>query len=81
MKWETELDERGRIVIPVELRAELKLRADQKLKIETHGDGKLVIEPLLDPKEFIGRMNGCVSGSKFKPEELKEIWGVGHSHD
>ena len=80
MKWEAELDERGRILIPSDLREELKFRTDQKFKIETHGDRKLVIQPLLEPEEFIAEMKGCVSGSKIKAENLKEIWGVKHPH-
>ena len=80
LKWETELDERGRILIPSDLREELRLRADQKFSIEALGDKKLVIQPLLDPEEFISEMKGCVSGSRVKPETLKEIWGVKHPH-
>ncbi len=79
MRGETEIDERGRIVIPSELREELKLRPEQKLKVEARGH-ELVIRPLLDKQEFIEEMKGCVSGSKVKPEELKQIWGEKHSH-
>ena len=80
MKWEAEIDERGRILIPSEIREELKLRPDQRFKIETQGDRRLVIQPLLDPEEFIAELKGCVAGSKIKPEKLKEIWGVDHPH-
>jgi len=54
MKWQVEIDEPGRILIPSELRAELKLRLGQKLKMETRGDKTLVIQPLLDSEESIG---------------------------
>ena len=80
LKWEAEIDERGRILIPNDIREELKLRPDQRFKIETHSDRKLVIQPLLDPDEFIAEMKGCVSHSKIKPKDLKEIWGVNHPH-
>lgn len=79
MQRETEIDERGRIVIPSDLREELKLRPEQKLKIEARGK-EIVLRPVLDSEEFIKEMKGCVSGSKIKPEDLKEIWGVNHVH-
>lgn len=76
---ETEIDERGRIVIPNEIRAELGLRPEQKLRISTKGK-ELVLSPEVDAEEFISQLEGCVRGSKVKPEDLKEIWGVGHPH-
>lgn len=79
MQGETDIDERGRIVIPRELREKLKLRPAQKLRVEAK-DHELILRAVLDPEEFIKEMKGCVSGSKVKPEELKEIWGEKHSH-
>ena len=83
MGWElnreTEIDERGRIVIPSDIRDKLKLRPEQKLRIETN-DREMILRPVLDSEEFISEMKGCVSGSKVKPAELKEIWGVKHTH-
>ena len=79
MQGETEIDERCRVVIPLELRKKLKLRPRQKLTVEARGH-ELVLRTVLNPEEFIKEMKGCVSGSKVKPEELKEIWGAKHSH-
>ena len=79
MSGETDIDERGRVVIPRELREKLKLRPAQKLKVEAR-DQELILRTVLDPEEFIKEMKGCVSRSRVKPEELKEIWGVKHSH-
>ena len=79
MSGETDIDERGRVVIPRELREKLKLRPAQKLKVEAR-DHELILRTVLDPEEFIKEMKGCVSRSRAKPEELKEIWGVKHSH-
>jgi AbrB family looped-hinge helix DNA binding protein len=81
LKWDTEIDERGRIVIPSEIRDELKLRPEQKLTIESRDGKELVLRPEPDSEEFIAEMKGCVSRSKVKSEDLKEIWGVKHTHN
>ena len=73
------IDERGRIVIPNEIRTELKLRPEQKLRISTKGK-ELLLSPEIGVDEFISELKGCVRGSKTKPEDLKTIWGVSHSH-
>jgi AbrB family looped-hinge helix DNA binding protein len=76
---EAVIDERGRIVIPNEIRAELKLRPDQRLRISTKGK-ELLLSPEVSTDEFISELKGCVHGSKIKPEDLKAIWGVEHPH-
>ncbi len=76
---EAVIDERGRIVIPTEIREELKLRPEQKLRISTKGK-ELVLSPEVEADEFISQLKGCVRGSRIKPEDLKAIWGVGHPH-
>lgn len=77
---EAVIDDRGRIVIPSEIRAELNLRPEQRLRIEAKGR-ELILRPSVDADEFIAQLRGCVSGSKLKAEELKDIWGVRHPHD
>jgi AbrB family looped-hinge helix DNA binding protein len=76
---EAVIDERGRIVIPNEIRAELKLRPEQKLRISRRGKD-LLLSPEVSADEFISELRGCVRGSKIKPVDLKTIWGVGHPH-
>ncbi len=76
---EAVIDERGRIVIPNEIRAELKLRPEQKLRISKKGKD-LLLSPEVSADEFISELRGCVQGSKMKPTDLKSIWGVGHAH-
>ena len=76
---EAVIDERGRIVIPNEIRAELKLRPDQRLRISTKGR-ELLLSPEASMDEFISGLKGCVHGSKIKAEDLKAIWGVEHPH-
>ncbi|MDV3278439.1 MAG: AbrB/MazE/SpoVT family DNA-binding domain-containing protein [Nitrososphaerales archaeon] len=77
---EATIDERGRIVIPHEIRDKLKLRPEQRLRVEVKDDG-LLIRPYVSTEEFIREMRGCVSGSKVSPERLKEIWGARHPHN
>jgi AbrB family looped-hinge helix DNA binding protein len=76
---EAVIDERGRIVIPNEIRAELKLRPEQKLRISKKGKD-LLLSPEVSADEFIAELRGCVHGSKIEPVDLKNIWGVGHAH-
>jgi AbrB family looped-hinge helix DNA binding protein len=76
---EAVIDERGRIVIPNEIRAELKLRPEQKLRVSTNGR-ELVLSPEIGVEEFISGLKGCIHGSKVKHEDLKMIWGVDHPH-
>ncbi len=76
---EAVIDERGRIVIPNEIRSELKLRPEQKLRISKKGKD-LLLSPEISADEFISELKGCVHGSKIKPVDLKNIWGVGHTH-
>ena len=80
MGGEAVIDERGRIVIPNEVRAELKLRADQRLRITAKGR-ELTLSPEASIDEFVSALRGCVHGSKIKPGNLKSIWGVDHPHD
>lgn len=76
---EAVIDERGRVVIPNEIRTELNLRPEQRLKVSTR-NGDLILSPATRPEDFASELRGCVLGSKMKPEELKAIWGVSHSH-
>ncbi len=76
---EAVIDERARIVIPGKLRAELRLRRGQKLRIERKGRD-LVIHTAANPEDFIRELKGCVLKSKVDLEELKSIWGVEHTH-
>jgi AbrB family looped-hinge helix DNA binding protein len=76
---EAVIDERGRIVIPNEIRSELKLRPEQRLRISTKGK-ELLLSPEIGVEEFIEGLKGCIHGSKVKPEDLKTIWGVDHPH-
>ena len=75
----TFLDDRGRVVIPKELREKLGLRPDQRFLVEVRGE-EIVLKPALDVEKFIAELKGCVHGSRIRPHELKEIWGIKHAH-
>jgi len=68
----TELEERGRIVIPKSIREQLKIRAGQKLLIEKRNN-EIVLKLTTDMGDLI-RLRGCVKKSKTKPLEVKKIW-------
>lgn len=76
---ETALDEKGRVVIPLDIRKELALRFGQKLKINKKDD-QIVLTPLVDKKKFVSELRGCAS-TRFDVRKLKEIWGTEHAHD
>jgi AbrB family looped-hinge helix DNA binding protein len=69
----SELEEKGRILIPKSVREELKLKAGQKLLVERR-DKEIVLKPAIDIKKFSLELRGCVKRSKIEPEKLKRIW-------
>ena len=68
-----ELEGKGRIVIPKQMRDELHLKPGQKLTVERRGF-ELVVKPAIDAKTFSRELAGCVQGSTLKPLEIKRIW-------
>ena len=75
----TSVDERGRIIIPKEIRMKLDLRPDRKLTVELRGD-EIVVRPVLRVDDVARSLKGCVRGSRVRPDELKNIWGIEHVH-
>jgi AbrB family looped-hinge helix DNA binding protein len=73
------IDERGRIVIPKEIRERLDLKPNQKLTIHLR-EREIILKPTVNSERFIAELKGCISGSRIKPLELKEIWGIKHAH-
>jgi AbrB family looped-hinge helix DNA binding protein len=66
------IEERGRILIPKNLREELKLKAGRKMLIEKR-DEEIIIKPVVDLKK-LSELRGCIKKSKIKPLEIKKIW-------
>ena len=77
MTKETEIDEKGRIVISKDVRSSLGLKSGMKVKMHIES-GKLIIEKSVSPEEFRAEMRGFIKkGSKVPisdPMDLKRIW-------
>ena len=73
------LDERGRVMIPKELRERLGLKPEQSLLIEIRGE-EIVLRRAVDLNTFVRELRGCIKGSVVEPLRLKEIWGAQHAH-
>ncbi len=77
MTQETEIDEKGRIVISKDVRSSLGLKSGMRVKMHIESD-KLIIEKSVSPEEFRAEMRGFIKkGSKVPmsdPMDLKRIW-------
>ncbi len=73
MGKEIEIEDRGRILIPKELREELNLKPRQKLSVEIRGK-EIVLKPFANKSRFIFELKGCVKKSKADPMKIKKIW-------
>ncbi|MDY6773780.1 MAG: AbrB/MazE/SpoVT family DNA-binding domain-containing protein [Candidatus Nanohaloarchaea archaeon] len=68
----TRVEERGRVLIPKEVREELGLRGGEEVRVREK-DGSVVIKPVRSVDE-IEHLRGCVKESEIDPLELKEMW-------
>lgn len=69
-----EIDERGRVTIPKELRDKIGLKAKSRVRITAERNG-VKIEKAIDLKEFMTELRGCISvKGDIDPLRLKEIW-------
>jgi AbrB family looped-hinge helix DNA binding protein len=69
-----EIDERGRITIPKELREKMGLKPKARVRITAAKNG-VKIEKAIDLSEFMTKLRGCITvESDIDPLRLKEIW-------
>ena len=69
-----EIDERGRITIPKELREKTGLKPKARVRIIARKNG-VNIEKATDLADFIKELRGCITmKSDIDPMRLKEIW-------
>ena len=64
----TRVDSKGRIVLPQELRERLGISPGSEVDMH-EVDGKIIVEPELEPGRIIDRMNQLVEESSAKREE------------
>jgi AbrB family looped-hinge helix DNA binding protein len=72
-----EIDARGRITIPVELREELNFLPGDKLTIEVSENHVLKLRKSPTKKEIFNNLVGCIKtprDRKVTIEEIKNIW-------
>ncbi len=70
----SEMDERGRVTIPKEIREKAGLKSGDKLRLTADKD-KVTIEKEVNIEKFIGELKGCITvRGEIDPLKLKEIW-------
>mgnify|MGYP002154706852 CR=1 FL=1 len=75
MMLEVTVDDRGRILIPKEVRDKVGLQAGRKARLEVEGHNIIVMPPV-SPEEFIAEMEGCIrkGAPTIRPSDLKRMW-------
>ncbi len=69
-----EIDERGRITIPKEIREKTGLKPKARVRITARRNG-VNIEKATDLTDFIKELKGCITvKGDIDPMRLKEIW-------
>ena len=74
------IDERGRVLIPKEIREAYGLRAGQTVRFETDEEG-IHLRPTISKEAFMERFCGALNAETRRPDaepmdplELKRIW-------
>lgn len=76
---EAELDDRGRVVIPGDIRRRLGWEEGQRMSVEVVGDS-VVLRRRLTMQEALDRLDGVIGrvparrGPRMDPRRLKDIW-------
>ncbi|MCS4541782.1 MAG: AbrB/MazE/SpoVT family DNA-binding domain-containing protein [Euryarchaeota archaeon] len=71
----TRLEEKGRILLPRDIRKELNLRVGQRLIVRREAE-KIVLQPTKDVEAILTELKGCIKkpSKKIKPMDIKKIW-------
>jgi len=73
----TEIDDRGRITLPAEIREKLLLKSGDKLTIKVNSDNLITIQKKPSKELIFEKLVGCIkipSEIKPTPELIKGIW-------
>ena len=68
-----DLEERGRILIPKDIRDTLNLKPGERLLVEVEKE-RIIISSTISKERFISELSGCVKASKINPLDLKKMW-------
>ncbi|MCW4049752.1 MAG: AbrB/MazE/SpoVT family DNA-binding domain-containing protein [Candidatus Bathyarchaeota archaeon] len=73
---ESTVDDRGRILIPKEIRDKLGLQSGRNVQL-TIEDDRLIVTPPVSPEKFIEELEGVIVDGEpeMDPLRLKDIWG------
>lgn len=81
MSVPTKVDDRGRVLIPQDLRVRAGIEPGQDVRVEIDGEGNLVIQPVLSVEAFLEELTGAVNeetrredAEPMDPLELKRMW-------
>jgi AbrB family looped-hinge helix DNA binding protein len=68
-----------KVTIPKEIREMLGLKPAQSLVVDVRKQ-EIILKPAVQYEEFFSQLRERVRGSKIKPSEIKEIWGIANAH-
>ena len=70
----SEMDERGRVTIPKDIREKAGLKSGDRLWLTAEKD-RVTIEKVVNLEKFIEELKGCITvRGDTDPLKLKEIW-------
>ena len=72
---EVTVDDKGRVLIPKEVRDKVGLRVGGKARLKIEKEN-IIIMPPISPEEFIKEMEGCIREGTptIDPLKLKKMW-------
>jgi AbrB family looped-hinge helix DNA binding protein len=72
---EVTVDDKGRVLIPKEVRDKVGLRVGGKARLKIENEN-IIIMPPISPEEFIKEMEGCIREGTptIDPLKLKKMW-------
>jgi len=68
----TKMEQRGRVLIPKEIREKLGLHGGQELRVEL--DGEEIRITKTGGEERLRKVKGCLSDPDADPMDVKNIW-------